>query len=275
MLLNPAPKSAKIALMKQPKPDLYSYFVDEAGDPVFYSSKGEMIVGQEGCSKILIIGYIRTLNPAPIRQALADIRNQIKQDKYLASIPSVRKSLSYFHAKDDAPEVRHMVYKAIKSMKFKSEFIVARKNEARFKSLHRGKESVFYDDMVTKLFETRTHISQASDIYFAVRGNKVRQTPLSDAINSAKLAFERLYDTKVSSVVDVYAQTMTGEPCLQVADYMLWALQRAYTTGESRYFDFVSDKVSFIWDIYDPKQPGKLNRYHSRNKFDVKKISPL
>lgn len=261
--------------MKKPQLNQWSYFVDEAGDPVFYDAKGKLIVGTEGCSKLLIIGYVRTIDPAPIRNSLANVRNQIKQDEYLQSIPSVKKSLGYFHAKDDSPEVRHMVYKAIKSMKFKSEFIVARKEEQVFKKSHLGKENIFYNDMVTKLFETRMHVSQASSIYFAVRGNKARQEPLSEAIQNAKLAFERHYDTKINSLVDVYPQTMTGEPCLQVADYMLWALHRAYTKGEMRYLDYVQDKVSFIWDIYDPRLPKKLNRYHSRNRFDVKKISPL
>lgn len=81
----------------------------------FYNAKGKMIVGSEGCSKILIIGYIRTTDPEPIRKALAEVRNEIKKDSYLQSIPSVQKSLKYFHAKDDCPEVREKVYKAIKN----------------------------------------------------------------------------------------------------------------------------------------------------------------
>jgi hypothetical protein len=168
-----------------------------------------------------------------------------------------------------------MVYKAIQPLKFHSEFIVARKEEKRFKTVHLGKESIFYNDLVSNLFTTRMHVSQASKIYFAVRGNKKRQVPLSDAIQNAKLAFERRYETTVNSMVEVYPQNMTGEPCLQVADYMLWALQRAYTNGDMRYFNYVRRKVSFIWDIYDQKEPRKLNRYHSRNPFDIKKISPL
>lgn len=261
--------------MREPSHQLWSYFVDEAGDPVFYNARGDLIVGEEGCSKILIIGYIRTIDPEHIRVALAKVREQIRRDRYLASIPSVTKSLKYFHAKDDCPEVRHMVYEAIQHMKFKSEFIVARKDEHRFRTSHLGKEGVFYNDLVSRLFESRMHVSQASKIYFAVRGNKLRQAPLSDAIQNAKLAFERRYDTKVNSLVDVYPQTMTGEPCLQVADYMLWALHRAYINGETRYYDYVQNKVSFIWDIYDPKSPKKSNRYHSKNQFNIKKISPL
>ena len=253
----------------------YLYFVDEAGDPVFYNSKGELIVGQEGCSKILIIGHMRTTDPEHIRRALAEVRNRIKQDKYLQGIPSVAKSLDYFHAKNDCPEVRHLVYSALRTMKFKCEFIVGRKQEHRFKTIHLGKESVFYNDMVAKLFSTRMHTAEVSKIYYAVRGNKTRQAPMSEAIQNAILTFEQRHDTKIHTLVEVLPQTMTGEPCLQVIDYMLWALQRAYNRGETRYYDFVKDKVSFIWDIYDNKNAPKENRYHSKNKFEINKISPL
>ena len=51
-----------------------NYFVDEAGDPVFYNARGELIVGTEGCSKVLIIGYIRTSDPKPLRDALEKVR---------------------------------------------------------------------------------------------------------------------------------------------------------------------------------------------------------
>jgi hypothetical protein len=261
--------------MKTPVDKPYNYFVDEAGDPVFYNAKGEIIVGNEGCSKILVLGYIRTIDPTPIRTALANLRNEIKQDKYLSSIPSVKKSLEYFHAKDDCPEVRHMVYKTIKKLKFHSEFIVGRKDVKRFKTIHLGKENVFYNDLVTQLFASRMHVSKENKIYYAVRGNKTRQAPLSEAIQNATLAFERRYETKINTHTDIFPQTMSGEPCLQVADYMLWALQRAYNYNEPRYLEFVDEKVSFIWDIYDPKIPAKKNRYHSRNKFSLNKISPL
>ena len=39
------------------------FFVDESGDPTFYNKEGKFIVGEEGCSKILILGFIRTGNP--------------------------------------------------------------------------------------------------------------------------------------------------------------------------------------------------------------------
>jgi hypothetical protein len=39
------------------KSNIY-YFVDESGDPCFYDKYGNYIVGQEGCSKMLMLGFI-------------------------------------------------------------------------------------------------------------------------------------------------------------------------------------------------------------------------
>ena len=79
--------------MKEPKRKNVYYFVDEAGDPTFYNKDGKFIVGQEGCSKILMLGFIETEEPKIIRQELQKLRNAIGSDYYLQGIPSLKKSL--------------------------------------------------------------------------------------------------------------------------------------------------------------------------------------
>ena len=96
------------------------FFVDESGDPNFYNSQGKLIVGNEGCSKILLLGFIKTENPELIRKSIAIAREEIAKDTYLSSIPSVSKSIRSFHAKDDCPEVREKFFKAIINMDFKA-----------------------------------------------------------------------------------------------------------------------------------------------------------
>ena len=44
--------------MKKPQSGSTWFFVDESGDPTFYDRKGNLIVGQPGCSPILILGLI-------------------------------------------------------------------------------------------------------------------------------------------------------------------------------------------------------------------------
>jgi hypothetical protein len=49
------------------------YFVDESGDPTFYDRNGNLIVGQEGCSPIFILGFIETDNPHPKKERFLEI----------------------------------------------------------------------------------------------------------------------------------------------------------------------------------------------------------
>lgn len=43
------------------------------------------------------------------------------------------------------------------------------------------------------------------------------------------------------------------EPLLSVADYFCWAIQRVFEAGETRFYDFVSDKIERVADIYNKK----------------------
>jgi hypothetical protein len=145
-------------MRKKNKCPITYFFVDESGDPYFYDRFGNFIVGKEGCSKILILGFVKTEHPEILRKAI--------------------------------------------------------------------------------------------------------------------LTFENRYKIKVDSEIEIFAQTSQGEPCLQIADYMNWAIYRAFTKREMRYYNFVKNKISLIVDIYDFTKYPK-NYYHKRNPFDVNKISPL
>ena len=105
--------------MKQQKHKKLYFFVDESGDPYFYNRDGEYIVGKEGCSKILIIGLIKTEEPDHLRKSINFLREEIKKDEYLKSVPSFPRSMHSFHATDDIAEIREKVYKAIKGLNFK------------------------------------------------------------------------------------------------------------------------------------------------------------
>jgi len=260
--------------MQKKQNDKTYFFVDEAGDPIFYNKYGRCIVGEEGCSKILLVGLIKTANPVALREAISGLRKEIAQDRYFAGVPSMKKTAQAFHAKDDIPEVRERVYKLIVQLDFTAEFIVARKKEDIFRKRHKGKENIFYDDLIAKLFENKLHQAERNIIYFAVRGNKARQAPLSDAIQTAILTFEKKWKKKVNSEIDILPQTPSGEACLQVVDYMNWAVQRAFQKGEDRYVKFVQDKISYLVDLYDFDNYPK-NFYSKKNVFAIEKISPL
>lgn len=255
--------------------DANYFFVDESGDPTFYNKEGKCIVGEGGCSKILILGFIRTGNPNILRKSILNLRDEISNDPYLKEIPSFQRTLAEgFHAKNDTPEIREKFFKLIKILDFKAELFVARKIESLFLKRHQGKEELFYDDMVIKLFENKLHLAPINYIYFAVRGNKKRQSPLNNAIITAKNIFEKKSNKIVYSDNKVFPQTPTGEPCLQITDYINWAIYRAFINQDERYVNFIKEKISFIVDIYDLKKYPK-NYYSRKNTFSIEKISPL
>lgn len=250
------------------------FFVDESGDPTFYNRFGKFIVGDEGCSKILLIGFIMTENPILMRKQILKLKDEVVNDPYLQGIPSLEKTKKYFHAKDDTPEVREKVFKMIANFDFKAEFIVARKKEKIFKKRHRGNPNVFYDDIIAKLFTNKLHLAEKSHIYYEGRGNRKRQEPFEDAIRTAINLFEDKWGMKNDSEVEIFPMSSTGEPCLQIVDYMNWAVQRAFVMGDDRYVKFLDDKISLICDVYDSNNYPRIY-YTKNNKFDKNKISPL
>jgi hypothetical protein len=99
--------------VKKTQPGQTYFFVDESGDPTFYDRKGNLIVGQEGCSSLLILGLVEIGDPIPHREAIHKLQSEIVNDPYFLDFPSIRQTKVAFHAKDDVPEVRYQFYKLL------------------------------------------------------------------------------------------------------------------------------------------------------------------
>ena len=168
--------------MKKPQSGSTWFFVDESGDPTFYDRKGNLIVGQPGCSPILVLGLIETQNPEPIRQAIRELQQEVIHDPYFQEFPSIKKTAIAFHAKDDVPEIRYLVFRLLASLDFQAQFVVARKIERVFRNSFQSREEAFYDHLVTHLFQNLLHRYERNFIYFAKRGSRNRQAPLLRAI---------------------------------------------------------------------------------------------
>lgn len=264
--------------MKQAEDKPRWYYVDEAGDPVFYGKGKKIIVGSEGCSRTFSVGFLRTYDPDAIRSKLADIRLEILTDRYFKDIPSIIKSQRAFHAKDDCPEVRKLVYSALDKMDFGVQVIVARKLERIFRETHQGSADLFYADLVSRLFSQQLHLSNSNTIIFARRGNKTKQHALRTAVQEGVAAFQEKYMHASVTKVDIETNQPAQEPVLQAIDYVLWAVQRAFERGEMRYFEYMRDKIELVWDIYDQKKEkdsGAAIYDRRKNPFDMKKASPL
>jgi hypothetical protein len=113
----------------------------------------------------------------------------------------------------------------------------------------------------------------------AERGSSTSGINLERAIDIArKRASRSRYHSKNSSQCSIVAnvQPYSREPILSLADYTLWAVQRVLEKGETRFYNYLKDKIRFIVDLYDYQgQPSANNVYKpNRPLSDSNKINP-
>jgi len=260
--------------MKETESGKIYCFVDESGDPVFFNRKGKDLVMSGDASPVFIVGFFETKDHTAITRRLRTLREEIESDDYLRGIPSVVKSVKHFHAKDDCPEVREKVFKAIKDMDLEAYIIVARKEAAQFIKKFGGKDRNLYSYLVEKLFENRLHLHSEMDIYFSKMGNIIRENNMRQALEKAMHTFKEKWGKENNTDIRIFIQEPSEIVPLQVIDYLLWTVYRVYTSNEMRYYNFISDKIKLVIDIFDSKHYPN-NYYTKKNPLDTKKISPL
>lgn len=259
--------------MKKLKAGSCSYYVDESGDPTFYDRSGNILLGKEGCSSHLILGFVQIPNPSHIRTSILKCQNDVLRNPEFQHISSLKKTAKTFHAKDDHSDVRHIFFECLLGLDFKSQFVVARKDEQIFQSIYKGNEQFYYDRLVALLFENVLHLHDNNAITFARRYDKERRDPLSVAIKQGTERFEQRCGVSVTASTDIIAQTPLGEPCLWIVDYMLWAVQRVFARNEWQYYEMVEDKVSML-RVLDDQWPSNRTWYNRSHRLSIEKSHP-
>jgi len=246
---------------EEESPSALHFFVDEAGDPTLFDSKGRILVGQQGCSAYFILGKLDVADPAALGAALDQLRAALLADPYFKRVPSMqlqrRKTALAFHAKDDVPEVRREVFKLMLRFDVRFYAVVRRKtallayvqqrNEREPDYRYKGDE--LYDTLVEELFRRYHPFADQLNICFARRGSKTRTRAFRSAIERAETRFERDYGTRRSAKVAIAVSTPPKSAGLQAVDYCLWALQRYYERAEGRYIELIWDKIVEIDDM--------------------------
>jgi len=215
-------------------------FVDESGDPHFYSKRGKYIVGSEWCSSYLQFSLVQISNPKSARKLIQEAVDEILHDNLLAWIPSIEKRRwkFHFHACMDVPEVRDRFLRVLHNIDFKSIVIHLPKDQALFHSKYIAKTEVFYHDIVSQLFKhAGSMLWKDNVVYFEKRGKKNKQEALLTSIKNA------LASNNMNISFEVLVQTPTDEPCLQIADYINWIVQRSLISGEPRFYQYLSHKI--------------------------------
>lgn len=253
------------------------YFVDEAGDPALFDAKGNALPGRQGCSQFFVLGVLDVADPRALTVALDTLRAQLLSDPYFRAVPSMqahaRKTALAFHAKDDVPEVRREVFRVLLDHEVQFYAVVRDKRRVLDYVLQRNRNDVAYrynpneldDTLVSRLFKDRLHLTPEVHVYFAQRGKSDRSAALSKALETARQRFDAKWQRNSASEIRVRQSSPARDTPLQAADYFLWALQRRYERGESRYIDLLWPKVGLVHAV-DEIDAAPYGVYYTKKK---------
>ncbi len=254
------------------------YFVDEAGDAVLFSRKGQVLVGKQGCSRFFMLGLLDIADPDSLHRFLGELRQRLLSDPYFGGVPSMqpeaKKTAIAFHAKDDLPEVRREVMTLLKNTpglrffavvtdKWRVLDYVRHRNEREEE--YRYHQNELYDYLVRRLFRDRLHKDDEYRIYFAKRGSSDRTAALRMALQQARRQFYERWGISSDAPFHVLPSTPPQQGGLQAVDYCFWALQRLYERGEDRYVRYLWSSFRLVQDIDDCRE-SRYGIYYTRKR---------
>jgi len=258
-------------------------FLDEAGDTTFYGKGKQLILGTEGVSLIFGMAIVRIDRPLnEVRSEIIALQKQVEADPLLNTIPSVVKRVQrggfFFHACKDMPEVRAVFLHYLRDLPCEAEVAIARKIPSLFTLKHHGRDDEFYADVLSHLIKSRLKRPQRLVLNIAERGSSTRGKVLEDALGKAvSRAGKHWASDELKGEVVFNIQTPLREPLLNVADYLGWVVQRVFEKGETRFYDYLREKIRLVVDLYDSQNyTGNRNYYdHHRNPLTaINKIGP-
>jgi hypothetical protein len=207
--------------------DVFVY-ADEAGNFDFSTSAG--------ASRYFVLATVN-LDPAVVGPAMTALRYDLAWRG--AALDTV------FHASDDAQAVRDEVFATLDPLHLRIDATVLEKRKAQ---PHLQSEQKLYKmAWYLHLKWVAPRIAQAGDRLF---------------VAAASIGTKRKRGLFHAAVHDVVFQVSPGvsyrvafwpsesDPCLQVADYCTWAIQRKWESSDLRSYALIQPKVATEYDIW-------------------------
>ena len=198
-------------------------FADEAGNFDF-SDKG-------GASKYFILTTV-TAESTAAGDALLSLRRDLAWDGVALE--------SNFHATEDPQAVRDQVFQVLQQHDFRVDATIFEKRKTQ-PSLAQNTERFYKTAWYLHFKYIALRIAQSIDdellVIAAQIGTKKRRKAMRVAISD-------VVQQSTNCDWEVAFWPADSDPCLQVADYCCWAIQRKHERQDGRSYDLIKDKIS-------------------------------
>jgi Protein of unknown function (DUF3800) len=208
-------------------------FVDEAGCFTFNR--------QPNVSRFFVLCTV-VMDDCQIASELLSLRRQLAwQDHKLGD---------YFHATEDRQNVRDAVFKTLLTHDFSIQATIMEKSKAQ-PHVRESKEQ-FYQ--YAYYFHFKHGVSRQLDansealVTTASLGNRKERAAFESAVASV------MRQTNSAKAWKTDFMPCHADPCLQVADYCAWAIQRRWERNDSRSYNLISSRITYEYDLWHKGQ---------------------
>jgi hypothetical protein len=158
-----------------------------------------------------------------------------------------------FHASEDPQAVRDEVFALLQASDFRIDATILEKRKAQ---PHIQSERALYKMAWFLHFKyVAPHIANRQDRLFVTAasvGTKKKRRAFHNAVGDVVLQVSPCASYRVAF------WPMLSDPCLQVADYCTWAIQRKWERADTRSYDLIKHKVRSEYDVW---RAGRTHYY--------------
>lgn len=209
-------------------------FGDEAGDLVFKEPGN-------GISRYFMIGTV-TLADCSVGEKFLALRRELAWEGVL---------LDQLHATSDRQHVRDRAFELIANTDLRYDVTILDKRKA--KDELRADPLYFYKlawylhfkYVAAKIADSNDELLVVASSLQIKRKRKTTKAAVRDAVAEVV--------NQVSPTVTCHCafSPAATDPCLQVADYMTWAIQRKYESGDTRSYNLVQHLIKSEFEPFD------------------------
>jgi len=204
-------------------------FADEAGD--FNFAKGSNI------SRYFIVCTV-TMNSCDVGRDILALRRELVWKKHPVK--------DFFHAAEDKQVIRDAVFEALKTHQFGIQATVMEKSKAMPRvrpTKHRfyqyGWLYHFRHSLAPFLGDDHEYLITAASV-----GTRKGQAVFTNAVNDVVQQHLKRENWRT----DFWP--CSNDPCLQVADYCTWAIQRKWERGDEKSYALIKDRITYEFDLW-------------------------